>query len=236
MTDFIRAFKQYPVTISLSVLIGVIYLAEVLFSGGLTINLLTMYQFGGMVIDSIAQNGEWWRMLSSGFVHASLTHVLLNIMVIYFVGRILEMALGSIQVGLIFILGVLGGSLLTLLLGNLHVIYVGASTGAFALVGAVIYLGLHEVQRGAWVQEMRTMLLFVVMNLAFSLFDTSIGIWGHVGGFFTGLIVTGALLQSDYAKTTFKTSGGRTTLALFLTLIMFALLFIGVINRLIMGV
>lgn len=232
MHNFLREVKQTPFTIGLCVLLVAIYIAEVLNSGGLTIGLGTLYDFGGLVTSAVGIDGQWWRLLTAGFVHASLMHILMNTIVIYFIGRILETTLGSLQVATIFILGVLGGSLLSMTLGALNVIYIGASSGAFAMVGAVVYLGMQEKRRGAWVQQMQTMLIFVAMNLLFSLFDPTIGIWGHVGGFFVGLAVTGNLLQSRYAKMTFKNTTMTRIVALLMIFTVFLILLTGAFTRL----
>lgn len=232
MHNFMREAKQQPVTIGLCLLLVGIYIAEVVVSGGLTIGLSTLYDFGGLVTVGVGVDGEWWRLLTAGFIHASLMHILMNTVVIYFIGKILETTLGSIQLATIFILGVLGGSLLSITLGSLNVIYIGASSGAFAMVGAVIYLGLQEKHRGAWVQQMQTMLIFVAMNLLFSLFDPTIGIWGHVGGFIVGLAVTGNLLQSRYAKMTFKNTTMTRIIALLMIITVFLILLTGAFTRL----
>lgn len=229
MSNFTREFRQVPVTLGLSVLLGIIYVAEVIRSGGLDIAINTLYHFGGLVPAVVFGQNEWWRLLTAGFVHASLMHLLLNVVVIYFVGRMLETTLGSLQVGVIFLVGVLGGNLLTMLLGNIMVISIGASSGAFALVGAVIYLGWQERRRGVWGQQMQTMFIFVGMNLLFGLFDPSIGIWAHVGGFLFGVTVAGALLQSRYAKATFKTSPTKAMLAGVSTLVLLVILLLAVI-------
>lgn len=231
MKNFMREFKQVPVSVGLSILLGVIYLAEVLRSGGLTIDLRTLYDFGGLLPAAVVVQDDWWRLLTAGFVHASLTHFLLNVVVIYFIGRILESTLGSIQVALIFLLGVVGGNLVTMLFGGLMTVSIGASSGAFALVGSVIYLGMLEKRRGMWMQQMQTMLIFVGMNVVFSLFDTSIGIWAHIGGFLVGITLTGALMQSRYAKNTFKVNTMTQVIAYGATIVLFVGVFLAVVAR-----
>lgn len=231
MNNFMREFKQVPVTVGLSVLMAVIYLGEVLRSGGLTIGIRTLYDFGGLMPAGVYLNDEWWRLITAGFVHASFTHIILNGIVIYFIGRILETTLGSIQVATIFILGVVGGNLFSMMFGPLMTVNIGASSGAFALVGSVIYLGVVEKRRGVWMQQMQTMLIFVGMNIVFSLFDPSIGIWAHVGGFLVGMTVTGALFQSRYAQSAFKTNRTTRIVAIVLTIALLVGLFVAVTAR-----
>ncbi|MCW0952495.1 rhomboid family intramembrane serine protease [Weissella ceti] len=232
MHNFEREFKQVPVAVGLSVLLVVIYLAEALRSGSLTIDMATMYNFGGLVPAAVFAQNEWWRLLTAGFIHVSLTHMLLNVVVIYFIGRLLEMSLGSLQLAVLFLVGVIGGNLFAMLLGNVLVISLGASGGAFTLVGAIIYLGLRENRRGVWREQMQTMIIFVGMNVVFSLFDSSIGIWAHVGGFLMGLTLTGGLIQSRYAQNTFKSSKTTTILAYVSTAIILGALVFGVLTRL----
>ena len=55
--------------------------------------------------------GEWWRLLTSGFLHASLLHIGSNMLALFFIGRALEPALGTLRLGLIYFVSLAAGSL-----------------------------------------------------------------------------------------------------------------------------
>jgi len=230
MQNFMKTFKQIPVTMGLVTVMTGMYVAAVIASKSLYIDVYTLYRFGGLLNFSVTQQGEWWRLITMAFVHASFIQLILNVVIVYFLGRIIEVTLGRFQLIAIFLLGVLSGSLFVLLFGNQHTLFVGATSFVFALIGVMVYLGINEIERGAWAQEMKTMLVFVAMNIIFMFFGSTISIWEQVGGFFMGMIVPGMLMQSDNAKRTFKTSTTKMIISVALTVILLAVLIIGIVK------
>ncbi len=133
--------------------------------------------------------GEWYRIVSSGFIHFGIIHLGFNMYLLYQLGGMLEVSIGRTRMLLLYLACLAGGSLGALLLqpGGLHG---GASGAVFGLMGvtAVAYQ-----QRG--INPMRTQIgSLLLMNLAITFLVPGISIGGHLGGAATGglcaLIVT----------------------------------------------
>ena len=128
-------------------------------------------------------NGEWWRMLTSGFLHAGLLHVAFNCLVLYQLGQLLEPLLGRVQFTAIYFASMLTGSFGVLLLDP-QAFTVGASGAVFGLMGAAL-----AVFRSRGINPFDTGLGGAVMiNLLITFAIPRISIGGHVGGLIGGFI------------------------------------------------
>lgn len=138
-------------------------------------------------------DGEFYRLVTAMFLHGSIAHVMLNVLVLYSFGSSLERIGGHVRFALIYFLGGLGGSVLSAALGNGY--SVGASGAIFALIGAeYVFLYQHRKLMGATgAARRRSLILLGLMNLAVGLLttlgDTTVKIdnWGHLGGLVGGL-------------------------------------------------
>jgi len=121
--------------------------------------------------------GEWYRLVSSGFVHYGLIHIGFNMLLLYQLGLMLEPALGRTRFVALYFAALLTGSFGALLLSP-HVFSGGASGAVFGLFGAAA-AGLR--QRG--VSVMRTGIGgLLVINLIFTFVIPGISIGAHLGG------------------------------------------------------
>ena len=129
-------------------------------------------------------DGEWWRLLTAGFLHGGLFHLLLNMYALYFLGRMLEPALGHVRFGAIYFAALLAGSFGAVLL-NPDTPVVGASTAIFGLFGAAIVMA-----RNRGIDLMASGLLpILLINLAITFFPGfNISIGGHLGGLVGGVL------------------------------------------------
>jgi membrane associated rhomboid family serine protease len=131
--------------------------------------------------------GEWWRLLTSGFLHTEFWHVGLNMLALYWLGRMIEPALGHVR-----FLGIYFASLLT---GSLGVALLdpeastrGASGAVYGLLGAAIVMA-----RNRQIDLMQSGLLPILgFNLALTILfsNSGISLGGHLGGLAGGLLVT----------------------------------------------
>jgi len=135
--------------------------------------------YGPLVAD-----GEWWRLLTAGFLHGGLFHLLLNMYALYFLGRMLEPALGHVRFGAIYFAALLAGSFGAVLLSP-DTPVVGASTAIFGLFGAAIVMA-----RNRGIDLMASGLLpILLINLAITFFPGfNISIGGHLGGLVGGVL------------------------------------------------
>ena len=136
-------------------------------------------------------DGEFYRLVTSAFLHYGATHLLLNMWALYVVGPPLEMWLGRLRFGALYALSGLGGSVLVYLLSAPNVPTAGASGAIFGLFGATFVVGKRLVLDVRWVVAV------IVINLVFTFVIPAISSqlisWqAHVGGLVTGGVVAAA--------------------------------------------
>ena len=145
----------------------------------------------GAVYGPGVEDGEWYRLITGGFLHAGFFHVALNMFVLYVLGRLLEPAIGTPRFLGIYFTSLLAGSFGALLLEPTTPT-VGASGAVYGLMGAAIVIGR---QRGA--EDLVSSLgIWLGLNLLLSFTIPGISVGGHLGGLVGGtlaaLIVAGA--------------------------------------------
>ncbi|HEY9555884.1 MAG TPA: rhomboid family intramembrane serine protease [Acidimicrobiales bacterium] len=127
--------------------------------------------------------GEWWRLVTSGFLHANLIHIGFNCLVLYQLGQVLEPVLGRLRFGAVYFASMLTGSFGVLLLSP-DSLTVGASGAVFGLMGAAL-----AVFRARGINPFDTGLGGAVMiNLLITFTLPGISVGGHVGGLIGGFI------------------------------------------------
>ncbi|HEX2414670.1 MAG TPA: rhomboid family intramembrane serine protease [Thermoleophilaceae bacterium] len=130
-------------------------------------------------------DGEYWRLLTAGFLHAGFFHLMLNMLSLWILGSILEPAVGRVRFALIYFVSLLCGSFGALLLQPSG-LTVGASGAIFGLMAsAAIYarnrgLSLMESGLGVW----------IALNLVITFVVPGISIGGHIGGLIGGALAT----------------------------------------------
>ncbi len=143
-----------------------------------------LFQEGALQANIVAVNGDWWRPITSGFLHAGLFHIALNSWFIYSFGQLLEPALGRLKFGLLYFVGMMGGATGALLLSAPGVATVGASGAGFGLLGAALVMAqLRKNQAMA-----QQLMVLAAINFAFTFAVSGISVGGHVGGFLAGAL------------------------------------------------
>ena len=141
---------------------------------------------------SISVNHEYYRLVTSGFLHAGLLHIAFNMYLLYYLGTMLEPALGSLRFALIYVTSLLAGSFGALLLDPTTVT-VGASGAVFGLMGAA-YFEMRARGIDPWQTGIGGL---IVLNLGLSFVFKGISIGGHLGGLVGGILATLILQQAD---------------------------------------
>jgi membrane associated rhomboid family serine protease len=136
---------------------------------------------------------EYWRLLTSGFLHAGLVHIALNMLSLWFVGRALEPVIGPRNFLAVYLASLLAGSFGALLFEP-DVPTLGASTAIFGVLGALIVVA-HSRRISIWQSGLGFWLL---LNLMWTFTQSDISVGGHLGGLVGGLI-TGWLV-TEYAE------------------------------------
>lgn len=142
---------------------------------------------GGLSGPEVAA-GQWWRLISAGFLHAGLLHLGLNMAALFVFGAPLERALGRLRFGILYMTALLSGSLGVLLLSP-RSLTVGASGAIFGVLGAML-----AGQRAAGISARSSGIVgLIVVNLVFTVAVPGISIGGHLGGLVGGFLA-GSLL------------------------------------------
>jgi membrane associated rhomboid family serine protease len=182
-----------PATYALIAVNVIAFVAEMLGGGG-----ATSLEGGGELIRDAALNGphvdsgEWWRIITGGFLHAGPLHLLLNMFALYILGNLLEPAIGTPRFVAIYLVSLLAGACGAILVEP-DQNTVGASGAIFGLMAAAFV-----VARGRRLDGLATEIgIFVVINLVFTFSIPNISIGGHIGGLIGGAL--GALAVS-YAE------------------------------------
>ncbi len=136
------------------------------------------------------EQGEWYRLISCGFVHFGLFHVAMNMLLAFQLGQLFEQKIGSLRFGLLYLTSLLGGSIGALVISP-DAITGGASGAVFGLMAAAV-VGLRHDR----INPMRTGIgTTFVLNIVITLVIPGISVGGHFGGAITGAICSLFLLN-----------------------------------------
>jgi len=177
--------RRPPVTVTLiAVNVAVFFLDRAILIDGLTL------RQRGFLFGPLVQTGEWWRVVTAGFLHADLLHLGFNMFLLWILGQNLERLLGSARFAVIYLAGLLGGSLAATLFdfssGGL-----GASGAVLGIAGALVAV-LWSSGRSIRETPLGGLLL---LNLALPLLSPQISFWAHAGGALGGFVAGWLLLN-----------------------------------------
>jgi membrane associated rhomboid family serine protease len=195
----------YPVTMALIAINVIVFLVEVAKGSGGTgegversVFYLEFALWGGGVepfeafLGGGVSGGQLYRLVTGGFMHGSIIHILFNMVALYFLGRLLEPALGSVRFTVLYFASLLAGSYGALLLDP-HAFTVGASGAIFGLAAAAFV-----VARGRGLDMIaRQLAILIVLNLLFTLGVSGISVGGHFGGLIGGGICALAIVAGE---------------------------------------
>lgn len=143
----------------------------------------TQFVVGGPVYGGVA-GGDWWRLITAAFLHASIIHIGFNMLALWWIGAPVENYLGRTRyLGLYFVSGLAGSA--GALVATPHAVTVGASGAIFGILGAMLILEWQAT--GSLAGQAMTL---IVINLVFSFAFPGISWGGHVGGLAGGILAT----------------------------------------------
>ena len=179
--------KKYPVTSSLLLLTTGVFLSMLLLRGFDYESVQAVYDFGGVLGDEIQVDpSQSWRLLAAMFVHIGLQHFVLNMVTLYFLGRIAEDLFGSKAFLALYLLSGLMGNLFVLVFSP-EVVAAGDSTALFGIFGAIA--SLRFIARSPYIQYLsQSYTSLILINILFS-FMPGISLAGHLGGLVGGGIL-----------------------------------------------
>ncbi|NKY94271.1 rhomboid family intramembrane serine protease [Gordonia sputi] len=149
--------------------------------------LAPLFQHGDLVRADVA-NGEYWRLLTAGFLHFTVMHIALNMISLYILGRDLETALGHSRFLMVYFIALFGGSAAVMLFEAGNVRSAGASGAIYGLMGAMLVIVVKARISPTGV------ITIIVINLVFSVTMPGISLAAHVGGLVFGAAATAAVI------------------------------------------
>ena len=189
--------RDYPVTTALTAINVAVFVGMVATGAGfMNFNGQASVAWGANV-GPYTLNGEWWRLITAGFVHGGLMHIAFNMWCLWSLGQLSERLFGRFQTLFIYLLTGVGGALLSIA-HNPKTFEVGASGAIFGIAGAVlagVKFGNLSISAGQKRSLVSSMVFFVGINFALGagmlggIFGANIDNFCHLGGFITGLLI-----------------------------------------------
>lgn len=159
-----------------------------------------------------ALGGEWWRVVTSGFLHYGFIHIAVNMLSLWMLGRDLERVLGRVRFAAVYFLSLIGGSVAVMLFSTPDTGAAGASTALYGLMGCYLVAILR------FKLDPRSILITIGINVFLTFYIPGLSIAGHFGGLVVGAIAMAAIVYAP-AKNRQWWQGGVLA-ALFLVLVL----------------
>jgi membrane associated rhomboid family serine protease len=147
----------------------------------------------GLLAPTLVASGQFWRLLTGGFLHASVVHIALNMLSLYFLGLPMERILGRARFLVVYLLALLGGSAAVMLFAGELTPTIGASGAIFGLMGGLVVV----FKRFRY--DMKQLLFVLAINLYLSFQLSGISWQGHLGGLVVGAAITVAMVYPAQA-------------------------------------
>jgi rhomboid protease GluP len=160
---------------------------------------LGLKQWGASLPAPMMQ-GQWWRLITAGFLHGGVFHILMNSWVLFDLGAEVEQLYGTSRLIVFYFVSTITGFWTSSHLGGGH-ISVGSSAGIFGLIGAMLAFGVTD--RSALGAAVKALYMrWVIYGLIMS-FLPGVDFWAHMGGL-SGGFITGWLASTPRARLMWK--------------------------------
>jgi membrane associated rhomboid family serine protease len=144
----------------------------------------------------VTADGDYWRLITSAFLHGSVLHLLFNMYALYLFGPFVERALGTARFVIAYVTAAMAGSIAVYLLASPTTVTIGASGAVFGLFGMALLLLLKAKQ------DVRTLLVLLAINAVISVAGPDISWEGHLGGFVAGVALGAAFAYAPRDRRT----------------------------------
>jgi membrane associated rhomboid family serine protease len=170
-----------PVLIAVNVLIYLVTAVQA--KSPMDMSLSSLFNDGVLAAPEIGKQGEWWRLFTSGFLHAGLLHIAVNMFSLWMIGRDLERLLGKARFLGVYFLAMFGGSAAVYTFSDpAGPPTVGASGALYGLLGALLVAVLRLKLNPS------TVIATIALNLVITYAIPGISIFAHLGGLAIGVL------------------------------------------------
>ncbi|MEJ5998012.1 rhomboid family intramembrane serine protease [Corynebacterium sp. H130] len=187
-------WRQAPVTVALCGLMILCYLITATQSLSLLDNLPESWLADHSVLYLPVMNEPWgpMRAITAAFMHIGPAHLLLNLLLLFLLGREVEGSYGSRLYLLVWVVAAIGASTVSVWMDPL-VATAGASGVGYALM---VIFAFIVAKRGG---DLRGPIVLILANIAYTFMTPTVSLWGHLGGLLAGLLLSLALLPRSRA-------------------------------------
>ena len=187
-----RFYENSPVTAVFLAIIAIYYVIITL--GGGTTDTQTLVDYGAFFPPYILHKGEYYRFVTSIFIHIGLTHLIFNSYALYVFGIQIERVMGKMKYIFFFLVTGIGGNIITYIFSlrsemSFATVSAGASGSLFGVLGAFLYL-IRRHPTMISPEGKKSILSMLGLNLVLTLLVPNISITAHFGGFIAGYLAS----------------------------------------------
>lgn len=181
--------KKKPIITYIIIAINVLAFLLMYLIGDGSTNVHTLLSFGANY-GPFVKLGEYYRLITSAFLHIGVVHLIFNCYALYVIGPQIESFFGKAKYILIYLVSALAGSLLSILFSSS--VSAGASGAIFGLLGSLVYFGYHY--RVYLDNVLKSQIIpLIVLNLLLGFVVSGIDSAAHIGGLIGGILVSMAV-------------------------------------------
>lgn len=180
-----RDWKRLPIVNTSFVIVNVLVYLVCIFTRGLPI------YYGRLDGQSVLFQGEYWRIVTAMFLHGSVDHLFSNMLVLFFLGAMIEQEIGHVCYGIIYLLSGIGGNLASLYMKIVSfntAASLGASGVVFGMDGVLLALVLFSNRKLQNISAPRVFFM-IVLSLYSGFVGSHIDNAAHIGGLVTGFVL-----------------------------------------------
>lgn len=152
-----------------------------------------LYNTGDFSVMDLIQRGEWYRMITSMFLHVNISHLVSNMLILYYIGNVVEKRIGHLPYLFLYFISGFAGNFFSAgyeLLTNRYVSSIGASGAVFGIEGALLMLAL--IYRGKFAEVTAGRIAFsIVFSLYCGFTSSNVDNAAHIGGLLMGFLTAG---------------------------------------------
>ena len=179
--NFNQFLKLYPVVSAIIAINFIIYIIT------MVPNLGDEVFYTGMSVNYLIGDGQWWRVVTSLFLHAGFMHVLFNMFSLFLFGPELEKIAGKARFLTIYFLAGIFGNVATFVLQDGMYASVGASGSIYGIFGA--FAALVYYTRRTMPQLKQVIMPLIIISVIITFISPNINVAGHIGGLITGFLL-----------------------------------------------
>ncbi len=196
MKPLLRRCREVPLVSAALVIANIIVFLICTFTGDL------LYNMGGVDRWNVLIGQEYGRLLWAMFLHADMNHLFNNMLVLFFLGSMIEGEIGHIRFAVIYFVSGISGNLLSLFVKVFEgddALSVGASGAVFGLDGLLLALVLFSKRYRSTVTP-RRVILMIVLSLYNGFIGGNIDNAAHVGGLAAGFVCGSILCIAESVR------------------------------------